>query len=115
MLGHMKPGAVLVDVAIDQGGCFETTRPTTHSDPTYVVDGVVHYCVTNMPGAVGRTSTYALCNVTFPYALRIARRGLDAACARDRGLAEAVNMRGGKVTNQAVAETFGLEYIEFRP
>jgi alanine dehydrogenase len=106
----MKPGAVVIDVAIDQGGCFETSRPTTHSKPTYIVEDIVHYCVTNMPGAVGRTSTYALCNVTFPYALRIANLGLQEACRRDPGLCEAVNMHAGKVTNLPVAETFGLEY-----
>jgi len=109
----MKPGAVMIDVAIDQGGCLETSRPTTHSHPTYIVDGIVHYCVTNMPGAVGRTSTYALCNVTFPYALRIANQGLPAACAADPGLTEAVNMYAGRVTNRAVAETFGLKYTAF--
>ncbi len=109
----MKPGAVVIDVAIDQGGCFETSQPTTHSKPTYIVDGIVHYCVTNMPGAVGRTSTYALCNVTFPYALRIANLGLEGACARDPGLREAVNMHAGKVTNRAVAETFGMAYSAF--
>lgn len=106
----MKPGAVVIDVAIDQGGCFETSRPTTHSEPTYIVDGIVHYCVTNMPGAVGRTSTYALCNVTFPYALLIANLGLDAACAREPGLREAINMHQGRVTNRAVADTFGMEF-----
>lgn len=106
----MKPGAVIIDVAIDQGGCFETSRGTTHSEPTYIVEDVVHYCVTNMPGAVGRTSTYALCNVTFPYALRIANLGLNEACRQDPGLCTAVNMHGGNVTNQAVAETFGMEY-----
>lgn len=105
----MKPGAVVIDVCIDQGGCFETSRPTTHSTPTYLVDGILHYCVTNMPGAVGRTSTYALCNVTFPYLKRIVTEGLQAACQRDPGLAAAVNMLGGRVTNQAVAETFGLK------
>jgi alanine dehydrogenase len=109
----MKPGAVIIDVAIDQGGCFETSQPTTHSEPTYIVDGIVHYCVTNMPGAVGRTSTYALCNVTFPYALRIANLGLETACARDPGLREAVNMHDGIVTNQAVAETFAMAYTPF--
>jgi alanine dehydrogenase len=109
----MKPGAVIIDVAIDQGGCFETSQPTTHSKPTYIVDGIVHYCVTNMPGAVGRTSTYALCNVTFPYALRIANLGLRNACGHDPGLREAVNMHAGKVTNRAVAETFGMEHSAF--
>ncbi len=112
-LKRMKPGAVVIDVAIDQGGCFETSRPTTHADPTYIVDGIVHYCVTNMPGAVGRTSTYALCNVTFPYVLRIARHGLANACSLDPGLAQAINIHAGKVTNQAVAETFGMKYEAF--
>lgn len=111
----MKPGAVIIDVAVDQGGCIETTRPTTHSKPTYLVDGIVHYCVTNMPGAVGRTSSYALCNVTFPYVLKIAKRGLAAACAADVGFAHAVNMYGGRVTNQAVAETFHMPFEAFRP
>jgi alanine dehydrogenase len=110
-LAIMKPGAVIIDVAIDQGGCLETSRPTTHSKPTYIVDGIVHYCVTNMPGAVGRTSTYALCNVTFPYALRIANRGLRDACGGDPGLAEAVNVHQGRVTNRAVAETFGIPLV----
>lgn len=114
-LALMKPGAVVIDVAIDQGGCFETSRPTTHAEPTYVVDGIVHYCVTNMPGAVGRTSTYALCNVTFPYARRIAAKGLAAACSDDPGLANAVNLHAGRVTNRAVAETFGLPLSPFRP
>ncbi len=110
----MKPGAVLIDVAVDQGGCIETTKPTTHSEPTYIVDGIVHYSVANMPGAVGRTSTYALCNVTFPYVLRIANKGLSGACAEDAGLVEAVNIAQGKVTNRAVAETFNLSYVEYK-
>jgi alanine dehydrogenase len=109
----MKSGAVVIDVCIDQGGCFETSRPTTHSEPTYIVDGIVHYCVTNMPGAVGRTSTYALCNVTFPYVRRIADTGLFAASQQDPGLAKAVNMVNGNLTNRAVAETFGIEYREY--
>ena len=104
----MKPGAVIIDVCIDQGGCCETSRPTSHAEPTYVVDGIVHYCVTNMPGAVGRTSTYALCNVTFPYVLKLANLGLAGACAAEPGLVAAVNMHDGRVTNQAVADTFGL-------
>ena len=112
-LSRMKPGAVIIDVAVDQGGCIETTRPTTHSKPTYIVDGIVHYCVTNMPGAVGRTSTYALCNVTFPYVLRIAEKGLAGACQLDPGIAHAVNMHQGKTTNRAVAETFGLPLTQF--
>ena len=110
-LGRMKPGAVIVDVAIDQGGCIETSRPTTHHCPTYVVDGIVHYCVTNMPGAVGRTSTYALCNVTLPYALKLANRGWRAVAELAPGIAEGVNIVGGRVTNIAVAETFGLPFV----
>ncbi len=111
----MKPGAVIIDVAIDQGGCVETSHPTTHSNPTFIVDGIVHYCVTNMPGAVGRTSTYALCNVTFPYVLRLANLGLREACRQDPGFAHSVNMHAGKLTNQAVAETFGMPWEPFRP
>ncbi len=114
-LKMMKPGAVIIDVAIDQGGCVETSRPTTHSKPTYIVNGVVHYCVTNMPGAVGRTSTYALCNVTFPYVLQIAKRGLHAAAALDPGLANAVNMFDGQLTNKAVADTFGIPFVPYSP
>jgi len=110
-LRRMNPGSVLIDVAIDQGGSVETARPTTHSDPTYIVDGVIHYCVANMPGAVGRTSTYALTNVTLPYALQLAKKGLDKAVRENPALAQGVNIRDGKVTNQAVAETFGLEYV----
>jgi alanine dehydrogenase len=107
-LGRMKNGAVIVDVAIDQGGCFATSRPTTHREPTYLVDGVVHYCVTNMPGAVGRTSTYALCNVTSPYVQQLARSGWRVLAAADPGVGEGVNIDHGRVTNRAVAETFGL-------
>ena len=110
----MKPGAVVIDVCIDQGGCLETSRPTTHSSPTYIVDGILHYCVTNMPGAVGRTSTYALCNVTFPYVLRIANDGLHAACQKDPGLAAAVNILNGRVTNEAVAATFHLPFVAWQ-
>ncbi len=107
----MKPGAVIVDVAIDQGGCMETSKATTHSNPTYIVEGVVHYCVANMPGAVGRTSTLGLSNVTTPYALRLANKGWKKAVADEPGLAHGVNMVSGKVTNQAVAETFGMKYV----
>lgn len=107
-LARMKNGAVIVDVAIDQGGCVETSRPTTHRQPTYLVDGVVHYCVTNMPGAVGRTSTYALCNVTLPYVLQMVRHGWRNLAAADPGIAEGVNIDQGRVTNRAVASTFGL-------
>jgi alanine dehydrogenase len=109
-LSRMKTGTVIVDVAIDQGGCIETSRPTTHRQPTYLVDGVVHYCVTNMPGAVGRTSTYALCNVTLPYVLQLAQSGWKAVAAADLGVAEGVNIDRGRVTNRAVAATFGLPY-----
>lgn len=106
----MKPGTVIIDVCIDQGGCVETSRPTTHSEPTFVEKEIVHYCVTNMPGAVGRTSTYALCNVTFPYVLEIANRGLRGACGHLPGIVDAVNMHRGRVTNEAVAKTFDLPY-----
>ena len=106
----MKPGSVIIDVAIDQGGCIETSRPTTHSQPTYIEEGVLHYCVTNMPGAVGRTSTFALCNVTLPWVMQLANFGIDAACARSAPLTSAVNVRAGKITNLAVAETFGLPF-----
>jgi alanine dehydrogenase len=108
-LKRMPPRAVIIDVAIDQGGCVETSHPTTHSNPVYIVDDVVHYCVTNMPGAVGRTSTYALTNVTLPYVLQLARKGLDRALAENPALRQGVNIRAGQVTNPAVAETFGLE------
>ncbi len=106
----MKPGSVIIDVAIDQGGCLETSRPTTHSDPTYIEEDVVHYCVTNMPGAVGRTSTFALCNVTLPWALHIANHGIEAAARQLPPIAAAVNIHQGQVTNQAVADTFGIPY-----
>ncbi|HEX9619170.1 MAG TPA: alanine dehydrogenase [Polyangiaceae bacterium] len=112
-LRYMKPGAVIVDVAIDQGGCVETSRPTSHDNPTFIVDRIVHYCVTNMPGAVGRTSTYALCNVTLPYVLHIANGGLPGAIANNADLASAINVHRGAVTNQAVAETFGLPYTPY--
>lgn len=111
MLGTMKPGAVLVDVAIDQGGCFETSHATTHADPTYVVDGIVHYAVANMPGAVARTSTYALNNVTLPHALRIADMGWKDALRRDKHLAEGLNVCEGKITYRAVAEAIGTDYV----
>jgi alanine dehydrogenase len=110
MLKTMKDGAVLVDVAIDQGGCFETSHATTHEDPTYVVDGVVHYCVANMPGAVARTSTYALNNVTLPFALAIANLGWREALRQDRHLAEGLNVCEGKLTYEAVATDLGLPF-----
>jgi len=106
LVSRMKPGAVLVDVSIDQGGCFETSHPTTHREPTFVVDGVVHYCVTNMPGAVSRTSTHALCNATTPYARQMAGLGLDAFLARSPGHAAALNMRDGRLTCANVAKEF---------
>ena len=110
MLKCMQPGAVLVDVAIDQGGCFETSHATTHADPTYVVDEVVHYCVANMPGAVARTSTYALNNVTLPHALKIAEYGWQEAMRRDPHLAEGLNVHAGQVTYKAIAEELGYDY-----
>jgi alanine dehydrogenase len=110
MLKLMRPGAVLVDVAIDQGGCFETSRPTTHADPTYIVDDIVHYCVANMPGAVARTSTYALNNATLPHALRIADLGWKEALRANPHLAEGLNVHAGKVTYQAVADALGYDY-----
>ncbi len=110
MVRQMKNGAVIVDVAVDQGGCIDTTRPTTHSDPTYVVDGVVHYCVANMPGAVPRTSTYALTNVTLPYALTIANKGVVQAVREDRSLRAGVNTYKGQLTSEAVAVSQGREH-----
>ncbi len=106
----MKPGSVIIDVAIDQGGCVATSKPTTHADPTFVVNDVVHYCVTNMPGAVGRTSTFALCNVTLPWALKIVNHGLIEATKAFPPIARAINMYEGEVTNRAVAETFDMPY-----
>jgi alanine dehydrogenase len=105
-LRRMRPGAVMIDVAIDQGGCFETSRPTTHRQPTYLVDDIVHYCVTNMPGAVGRTSTFALCNATLPWVVRLAGQGVAHAAATPGPLQEAVNIHGGKIVNRAVADAF---------
>ena len=110
LLKTMKPGSVIIDVAIDQGGCLETSRPTTHGDPTFIEEDVVHYCVTNMPGAVGRTSTFALCNVTLPWVLKIANEGVEAAAKGSAPVASAINLYQGAITNRAVAETFGLPY-----
>jgi alanine dehydrogenase len=110
MIATMRPGSVVIDVAIDQGGCIATAKPTSHSDPTYLVDGVIHYCVTNMPGAVPRTSTLALSNVTLPYGLELADHGLEEAIRQDPALAKGVNVLNGRITYQAVAEAFGLEY-----
>ncbi len=109
MIKTMNPGSVVVDVSVDQGGCVETTRPTTHSNPTFVVDGIIHYCVTNMPGAVPRTSTYALSNATLPYVVKLANMGAEAAIEADPSLAKGVNIYKGKVTYPAVAEAFGLD------
>ena len=109
-LRRMKPGSVIIDVAIDQGGCIATSRPTSHSNPTYMDEEVLHYCVTNMPGAVGRTSTFALCNVTLPWVIEIAQRGIEAAARDLRPVARAINLCSGEMTNKAVAETFGQTY-----
>lgn len=111
MVKTMKKGAVMVDVAIDQGGCFETSKPTTHSDPTYTVDGVLHYCVTNMPGAVAKTSTLALTNATLPYAIEIANKGWKRAFQENPEIRRGANVVKGKVTYKGVAEAFGLEYV----
>jgi alanine dehydrogenase len=110
MVREMKEGSVVADVAIDQGGCVETSRPTTHSEPVYVVDGVTHYCVANMPGAVPITSTKALTNATLPYVEAIAEHGLAEAVSRDPALARGVNVLDGKITYEAVAEAHGLDY-----
>jgi len=114
MVSTMKKGAVIVDVAVDQGGCVETSHPTTHSHPTFVVDGVVHYCVANMPGAIPRTSTFALTNSTLPYALKLANLGLAGALAADPGLAEGLNVFAGHVTHRGVAEALQLRYTPVR-
>jgi len=108
---NMRNGAVMVDISIDQGGCFETSRPTTHADPTYVVDGVVHYCVTNMPGAVPRTSTFALTNVTLPFAKDLANYGWREALSRDRHLANGLNVHAGHINHEAVAHDLGYKYL----
>jgi alanine dehydrogenase len=106
----MEPGSVIIDVAIDQGGCTACSRPTTHSDPTFIVNDVVHYCVANMPGAVGRTSTFALCNVTLSWVLLIANQGLPAAAEKSPPVSRAINIFQGEITNRAVAETFAMPY-----
>ena len=111
MVGRMRPGSVLVDIAIDQGGCFETSRPTTHSNPTYVEEGVVHYCVTNMPGAVPRTSTYALTNATLPFVMALADKGWHQALLDDPYLREGLNILQGYVTHPAVAAAFGMTHV----
>lgn len=111
-LKYMKSGSVIIDVAIDQGGCVETSKPTTHRNPTYIVDEVLHYCVTNMPGAVGRTSTFALCNVTLPWIVQLAQQGIEPAISASKPLRESLNVHRGKVTNEAVAKTFGYPYCD---
>jgi alanine dehydrogenase len=110
MVSRMRKGSVLVDISIDQGGCFETSHATTHAEPTYVVDGVVHYCVANMPGAVARTSTFALTNATLPYVRAIADRGWEAALARDPGFASGLNVQAGRIRHAAVARDLGLGF-----
>lgn len=111
-LASMKPGAVIVDVSIDQGGCFETSHATTHADPTYVVDGVIHYCVANMPGAVARTSTFALNNATLPFTLALADKGWQRACAEDAHLLRGLNVHAGHITCAAVAQALGLPHVD---
>jgi alanine dehydrogenase len=108
MISTMNPGSVVVDVSVDQGGCVETTQPTTHSNPTFLVDGVIHYCVSNIPGAVPRTSTYALSNATLPYVVELANMGAEAAIQCDPSLAKGVNIYKGEITYPAVAEALGL-------
>jgi alanine dehydrogenase len=110
MLKTMKRGSVLVDIAIDQGGCFETSRPTTHDNPVYEIDGVIHYCVANMPGAVARTSAFALNNATLPFVLKLANQGAEAAMKADPHLAAGLNVSGGKIRHQAVAEALGVPF-----
>jgi alanine dehydrogenase len=112
MISSMRDGSVIVDVAIDQGGCVETARPTTHSDPTYVEEGVIHYCVANIPGAVARTSTLALTSVTLPYLVRIADQGLEAAASKDPALAKGLSTLGGNLVSEPVAEAHGLSYSD---
>ena len=114
MLKEMEPGTVLVDVAIDQGGCFETSRPTTHTDPIYVIDGIVHYAVANIPGAVPNTSTIALTNATLKYAIDLADKGWRKACKDDIALYRGLNIVEGKVTFKAVADVWGLKYEEIK-
>jgi len=110
----MKPGAVIVDVAVDQGGCCETTKMTYHDDPVFVIDGIVHYCVANMPGAVSQTSTYALTNATLNYGVKLANMGVEAACKSDHNLAYGVNTYKGKLTCEEVARDFNMEYTDLK-
>ena len=110
MLKDMRPGTVIVDVAVDQGGCFETTKPTTHEDPTYIIDDVVHYCVANMPGAVPYTSTLGLTNVTLPYVIKLANEGWENACKNNKALSKGLNIVKGKIVYKEIAEAFNLEF-----
>ena len=112
MLQNIKKGSVLVDVAIDQGGCFETSKPTTHSDPTYIVDNIVHYCVANMPGGVPRTSTLALNNATLPFLVKLANKGYQKALSEDKNFLAGLNVCKGHVTYKAVADIFGHQYVD---
>ena len=114
MLKGMQPGAALVDIAIDQGGCFESSCPTTHAEPTYIVDGIVHYCVTNIPGAVPRTSTLALTNATLPYIKKLAASGATRALLEDAHLANGLNVYRGEITHRAVAQSLGVQYQPFQ-
>ena len=111
MLAKMKSGSVIVDISIDQGGCFETSRPTTHDEPTFVIDGVVHYCVANMPGAVARTSTYALNNATLPFVLQLANRGVSEALRSDVHLGNGLNVANGHIVHETVAADLGMPYV----
>jgi alanine dehydrogenase len=111
----MEPGSVLVDVAIDQGGCAETSRPTTHDNPTYIEEGIVHYCVANMPGAVPRTSTYALTNATTPYVVELADKGYERALKENPALYKGLNIYRGLLTNNEVAKAFGMDYVAYAP
>jgi alanine dehydrogenase len=113
LLRKMEPGSALVDIAIDQGGCAETSRPTTHDDPTYVEEGIVHYCVTNMPGAVPRTSTYALTNATMPYVVGLADKGYESAMKENPALKKGLNVYKGRLTNHEVANALGLDFVEY--
>jgi len=115
MVKRMRAGSVIVDVSIDQGGCCETSRPTTHADPTYTEDGVIHYCVTNMPGAVARTSTFALNNATLPFVLALAQKGWQQALADDRNLMAGLNIQAGRITHPAVAQSLGATYLAPEP
>jgi alanine dehydrogenase len=112
MLRRIQPGSAVVDISVDQGGCFETTRPTTHENPTYIEEGIVHYCVANIPGAFPRTSTFALTNATFPYILQIADKGYEKALEENGALRQGLNLFDGKVVCQGVAKSLGLPYVE---